>query len=178
MKSPKKLNLKSGFTIVELLIVIIVIAILATLVITAYNGVQTKAKNTKTVSAVGAWAKALRLYQVDNDDFPSIDTCLGNSDTYPSGECEPGQSVSGSLSALEPYFGSGDFPEPDVTKVTNPSDPDDYRSGISYWSDGDTAYIWYVILGADSCPSIGELSNNQIQDPYNGGIQCVGQLDE
>ena len=39
----KRASLSYGFTIIELLIVIIVIAILATLVITAYNGVQTKA---------------------------------------------------------------------------------------------------------------------------------------
>lgn len=37
----------SGFTIVELLIVIIVIAILATISVVAYNGVQQRAKFTQ-----------------------------------------------------------------------------------------------------------------------------------
>lgn len=41
-----------GFTIVELLIVIVIIAILATVTIVSYNGIQARAKNTKTVSAV------------------------------------------------------------------------------------------------------------------------------
>ena len=43
-----KLHKNSGFTIIELLIVIIVIAILAAITITAYNGVQAKARDAKT----------------------------------------------------------------------------------------------------------------------------------
>jgi len=45
MISPKKQN--EGFTIVELLIVIVVISILALLVITTYSGIQPKARNSK-----------------------------------------------------------------------------------------------------------------------------------
>jgi prepilin-type N-terminal cleavage/methylation domain-containing protein len=36
-----------GFTIVELLIVIVVIGILAALVVTTYNGIQQKARDTE-----------------------------------------------------------------------------------------------------------------------------------
>jgi len=42
---------KSGFTIVELLIVIVVIAILAAISIAAYNGIQQRANNTKSITA-------------------------------------------------------------------------------------------------------------------------------
>ena len=38
-------RMKSGFTIVELLIVVVVIAILATITIVAYNGIQNQAKD-------------------------------------------------------------------------------------------------------------------------------------
>lgn len=73
-----------GFTIVELLIVVVVIAILATITITAYNGVQQKAQNAKMLVAVDAYKKALGLYMVDHGDkapdysaLPSASVCLG-----------------------------------------------------------------------------------------------------
>ena len=43
---------QKGFTIVELLIVIVVIAILATITIVAYNGVSQRAKESATQNAV------------------------------------------------------------------------------------------------------------------------------
>jgi prepilin-type N-terminal cleavage/methylation domain-containing protein len=52
----------SGFTIVELLIVIVVIAILATISIVAYNGVQARARDSKRVSDAAQIKKSLLAY--------------------------------------------------------------------------------------------------------------------
>lgn len=70
----------SGFTIVELLIVIVVIAILAAISIIAYNGIQTRAENDKTIGVVGAYAKAFQLYAIDNGQYPSttLYPCIGD----------------------------------------------------------------------------------------------------
>lgn len=57
-----------GFTIVELLIVIVVIAILAAITIVAYTGIQERAKNTQMVSVVEAYTKGLKAYLVQNND--------------------------------------------------------------------------------------------------------------
>ena len=64
-----KTNKPSGFTIVELLIVIVVIAILAAITIVAYNGIQSRARDTDRKADIAALAKALHLYNVDNGDY-------------------------------------------------------------------------------------------------------------
>ena len=62
---------KRGFTIVELLVVVVVIAILAAITIVAYNGIQVKAWNSKAVSNVDIYRKALMTYAVENNGYPS-----------------------------------------------------------------------------------------------------------
>lgn len=61
-----------GFTIVELLIVIVVIAILAAITIVAYNGIQNRAKETSVQSATSQIGKKVLSYATQNSDlFPS-----------------------------------------------------------------------------------------------------------
>ena len=64
--------LNRGFTIVELLIVIVVIGILAAITVVAFNGIQTRAENTKTLSALDQYAKALQLYKTNTGDYPLV----------------------------------------------------------------------------------------------------------
>lgn len=69
-----------GFTIVELLIVIVVIGILAAITIVAFNGVQKRAENAKNISAVNQASKMLLLYKEANGDYPTHSTamvCIG-----------------------------------------------------------------------------------------------------
>ncbi len=66
---------KSGFTIVELLIVIVVIGILAAVTIVAYNGVQQRAIAASLQSDLESASKKLRLYQVDNSAYPTANDC-------------------------------------------------------------------------------------------------------
>lgn len=58
-----------GFTIVELLIVIVVIAILASITIVAYNGIQQNARDSGRKSDIAAIAKALKMYAADNGNY-------------------------------------------------------------------------------------------------------------
>jgi len=58
-----------GFTIVELLIVIVVIGILAAITIVSFNGVQNKAYDTSVKSDLQALKKKLELNKIDNNDL-------------------------------------------------------------------------------------------------------------
>lgn len=69
MISLKKRN--QGFTIVELLIVIVVIGILALLVITTYSGIQQKARNSKRSSDVKSLQTQLEAFYSQNGFYPS-----------------------------------------------------------------------------------------------------------
>lgn len=60
----------SGFTIVELLIVIVVIGVLAAIVIVAFNGVTNGAKDAKRASDLSNIAKALERYRIDYGGYP------------------------------------------------------------------------------------------------------------
>ncbi len=69
-----------GFTIVELLIVIVVIGILAAITTIAFNGVTAKARNVRTISVVQSYNKALTSYRAVNSSYPPVNAgraCLG-----------------------------------------------------------------------------------------------------
>jgi len=70
MISLKKRN--QGFTIVELLIVIVVIGILALLVITTYSGIQQKARNSKRQTDVQSIQTQLEAFFSQNGYYPSL----------------------------------------------------------------------------------------------------------
>ena len=59
-----------GFTIVELLIVIVVIGILAAIVIVAFNGVQARANDSHRVSDVDNLKKFMEVFYIDNGYYP------------------------------------------------------------------------------------------------------------
>ena len=60
-----------GFTIVELLIVIVVIAILAAISIAAYTNIQDRAKNTAAISAAKKMIHAINMYIAETGEYPS-----------------------------------------------------------------------------------------------------------
>lgn len=57
---------QTGFTIVELLIVIVIIGILAAITVVAYNGIQQRAKNQQASSDLANLAKAIHLARIND----------------------------------------------------------------------------------------------------------------
>ncbi len=67
------MNLKTskGFTIVELLIVIVVIAILAAISIVAYTGIQNRARNSAALELANQVATKVRAYNAISGSWPT-----------------------------------------------------------------------------------------------------------
>jgi prepilin-type N-terminal cleavage/methylation domain-containing protein len=152
-----------GFTIVELLIVIVVIAILASISVVAYNGVQQRSKNSQTASALQAWVKGLKLYKAQNGQWPNGWTCLGENYKYgedgngtSGAQCRSDHSQVTSQPAfhtmMRPFMSS--FPTlPDTTW----SNGTDWYRGLMYafaGGDGTQVYIIATYAGEISCPVI------------------------
>lgn len=112
-----------GFTIVELLIVIVIIAILAALVVVAYNGIQVRAENNKTVAAVNQAVKLLHIYHETNGTYPSTTNyaCIGSG--YESNICHmgtDGTTVSGTdqVAFNTALRSVGNIPQPSTKQFT------------------------------------------------------------
>ena len=175
---------QKGFTIVELLIVIVVIGILAAITVVAYNGIQTRGENSKTISAVSVWAKGLQLYKIDKGSYPAINTCLGDTDTYTnsnSGVCW-GAAPSSTwvvqptfLTAMKDFIGS--YPQPSNKNIHTDAAP--FRGAMYYYSAGGGEEIrvqFPGISGLSNCPSISGLNTPYTVGAYSNGSSCYYKL--
>lgn len=70
-----------GFTIVELLIVVVVIGVLAAIVIVAYNGITASARISKVQQDMSAVNKQILLYEVQNGSYPVTGGSMGSGGT-------------------------------------------------------------------------------------------------
>lgn len=68
----RSLKQQKGFTIVELLIVIVVIGILATLVIVTFTGIQQRARNTKRQTDINAVQSHVEAFKAQNGYYPTL----------------------------------------------------------------------------------------------------------
>lgn len=83
--------LRRGFTIVELLIVIVVIGILAAITIVAFSGVQDRARSAEVISLFRNYRDTIVAWSIENGgQFPAPNTgatCLGPAASFPSNAC-------------------------------------------------------------------------------------------
>lgn len=151
---------RSGFTIVELLIVIVVIAILAAISIVAYSGIQQRARDSQRTNDIATLQKALEMYHADNGGYP---TCLGA--TYQPGgtrsACSSGDAAF--ISALSPKY-----------LTTVPKDPinsgeSTYKyvfgskknGAVTYSATADDNYVLIASIESKGGPYVVQLTANE-----------------
>lgn len=118
----------SGFTIVELLIVIVVIGILAAITIVAYGGIQARARDSLRKNDIDTITKALELYYIDNGKYP----LSGGSTAINAGWSTTADASWPNLrTLLQPY----------ANKL--PTDPISTPGNASLWASGGYNYDYY-----------------------------------
>lgn len=175
------LKTRSGFTIVELLIVIVVIAILAAISIVAYNGIQQRARNSQTVAAVSAWAKAINLFVADKGTYPANVSCLGDTYTYglsgtdTSGyQCRQDTTTTGInvnnnfFNEMTPYIASK--PQASISATYQVSSTNWYRG--AYYYTAVPHRIDFILDGVVDCPTIGGLIT-QSRSVTTNATRCI-----
>lgn len=82
-------NKQGGFTLIEVMVVIVILGIMAALVVPNLVGRQDQAQVTAARSDIAAIGNALDLYRLDNNAYPSTEQGLEALVEKPSGFPEP-----------------------------------------------------------------------------------------
>ncbi len=140
------LDKKAGFTIIELLVVIVVIAILAAITITAYQNVQVRAKNSQTIQAVSQYRKALLLYEAEHGKYPiNYTSCIGSGYPDLNGDSE-GDCRYGNISGDGYTINSDSSFEQEMKGYLNSSTP---RPAARIETPGDNIMVGAYFQGGD-----------------------------
>ena len=146
----------AGFTIVELLIVVVIIAILAAITVVAFNGIQARARDSARIAKIKSMAKAIELYKIDNGIYPAIQDGSGTegvcgSQTENWGHCDRNKELS---DALAPYMAL------DPTSLSNATQGNYYYYYTAHSSDNWQSYGMRVYLEGNAGQSDGGYYSN------------------
>lgn len=155
-----------GFTIVELLIVIVIIAILAVITVVAYNGVQARATAALLSSDLVNASKTIKLFQVDTGTAPATIDC-GQADSQTNKCLRPSTGVSYQykVSATNPSLYCLSATKADTSYATGTDSP---------ILGGPCPVLWLDAANPSSYPGSGtawkDLSGNDTTSTLGGGV--------
>lgn len=85
----QKVNRQSGFTLIEIMVVVVILGILGALVVPNIVGKPDEARVAAAKSDINAIGVALETYRIDNGFYPSTDQGLDALVSEPTGYPEP-----------------------------------------------------------------------------------------
>lgn len=85
----KTLAKQKGFTLIELMVVVVILAVLAAIAVPQFMDRPDEARKVKAKQDIAAMASALQLYKLDNFRYPTTDQGLEALVSQPSSEPEP-----------------------------------------------------------------------------------------
>ena len=156
-----------GFTIVELLIVIVTISILAGIVIVSYNGVQTRAKLAKIQSDLKNVQKMVETYKTFNGTYPITNASLNPDWGTSTGRTDANCSVGTKTADWVPGLNAA-LPQSDGTATGVGGYPGCYI----YVSDG-TSYVisaWNMLKDPQSTTLYRRLGLREMDPSHTSGI--------
>ena len=127
---PRRRSFAPGFTLIEIMVVILILGLLATIVVQSLKGATDKAKRTKAQADISELKTALDRYYLDNGYYPTSDQGLPALISAPTGGRQPANYEQGGY----------------IEKI--PLDP--WGNSYFYQSDGN-AYV-LKSFGADGKP--------------------------
>ena len=71
-------RLSAGFTIVELLMVVVIIGLLATITVVSYSGIQQRARESKITADLSTADRKIKTYSIEYSALPSTETQVQN----------------------------------------------------------------------------------------------------
>ncbi len=89
LKGQRGLVKSKGFTLIEIMVVVVILGILGALIVPNFIGRPDEARVEAAKSDIHAIANALELYRLDNSNYPSSDQNLDALVSEPSGYPEP-----------------------------------------------------------------------------------------
>lgn len=159
-----------GFTIVELLIVIVVIGILAAISIVAYSGVQSRARDSARLAKINSIAKAIELYNTEKGRYPAIQDGIGRESTCGSqteswGHCDRNKELA---DLLAPYL------KIDPTSLSDATQGSNYYHYTSQSTDNFQSYGMMVFLEGSGGQNDGGYFSNALEIGSKPSY-CVGK---
>ncbi len=101
MRASVKVSRHAGFTLIEIMVVVAIIAILGAAVVPKIMSNPDKARVVRAKTDIGKIAQALEMYKLDNYAYPSTDQGLMALVEKPSGDPEPANWSDGYLKSLQ-----------------------------------------------------------------------------